>query len=93
MPTCIYCGDHKNSQANLKRHIQQSPTCQAAFREYIQGLNIHATDADGDEEAFDDPKTENSTDKSVNNFPEEYDFTNHDRGQLASDLHTEEHRC
>jgi hypothetical protein len=92
MPTCVYCGDHKNSRANLKQHIQQLPTCRAAFREYIQGFNIHAADVDGDEEAFNDPESENRADKSVDSFPIEYGFTNHNGGQPAFDLHNKEQR-
>jgi hypothetical protein len=88
MPACIYCGIHKNSRANIKRHIKQSPTCQDAFIEQISQFNVHAAGVDSDED-FSDAGTGTNTGESAAFSDEEHDFTVHGE-QLAPSLSTEE---
>jgi hypothetical protein len=65
MPVCSYCGIHKPSCANVKRHIKQSPKCRNAFLEEIEQYNINAADVDSNEEMFSDSKAEDEPGNAI----------------------------
>jgi hypothetical protein len=77
MPTCAYCGHHKTSRANLKRHVKQSLECHNAFMQHIQQFNVHAVDLDTSDEASSEPETE-AIETSVDYSAEEFAFTIND---------------
>jgi hypothetical protein len=79
MPTCTYCGSHKASRANLKRHIKQSRKCWAAFVNDVQQFNIHTADIDSGDDFVSGSESESYSEeqnsKSVDALPEHWGLT------------------
>jgi hypothetical protein len=75
MPVCSYCGIHKPSRANVKRHIKQSPKCQNAFLEEIQQYNINTADVDSNEDMFSDCEAEDEPGNAISPSHKANNFT------------------